>query len=81
MGEPFFWRKYHKIFTLRTTKFHFPKIYFDTKWTLFICLTTLNRVKLGRAVTFMKHLVSVVSLIFLPEYGRQFGIKSIWMKT
>ena len=24
----------------------------------------LNRVKLGRAVTFMKHLVSVVSLIF-----------------
>ena len=28
---------------------------------------TLNRVKLGRAVTFMKYLVSVVSLIFLPK--------------
>ena len=29
-------------------------------------LMTLNRVKLGRAVTFMKYLASVVSLIFLP---------------
>ena len=28
---------------------------------------TLNRVKLGRAVTFMKYLDSVVSLIFLPK--------------
>ena len=28
---------------------------------------TLNRVKLGRAVTFMKFLASVVSLIFLPK--------------
>ena len=28
---------------------------------------TLNRVKLWRAVTFMKYLASVVSLIFLPE--------------
>ena len=28
---------------------------------------TLNRVKLGHAVTFMKYFVSVVSLIFLPE--------------
>ena len=28
---------------------------------------TLNRVKLGRAVNFMKYLGSVVSLIFLPE--------------
>ena len=28
---------------------------------------TLNRVKLRRAVTFMKNLASVVSLIFLPE--------------
>ena len=28
---------------------------------------TLNRVKLGRAVTFMKNLASVVSLIFLPK--------------
>ena len=28
---------------------------------------TLNRVKLGRAVTFMKHLASVVSVIFLPK--------------
>ena len=28
---------------------------------------TLNRVKLGRTVTFMKHFASVVSLIFLPE--------------
>ena len=28
---------------------------------------TLNRVKLGRAVTFMKYLASVVPLIFLPK--------------
>ena len=28
---------------------------------------TFNRVKLGLAVAFMKYLVSVVSLIFLPE--------------
>ena len=28
---------------------------------------TLNRVKLGRAVTFMKYLTSIVSLIFLPK--------------
>ena len=28
---------------------------------------TLNRVKLGYAVTFIKYLASVVSLIFLPE--------------
>ena len=28
---------------------------------------TLNRVKSGRAVTFMKYFASVVSLIFLPE--------------
>ena len=28
---------------------------------------TLNRVKLERAVTFMKYLASVVSLIFLPK--------------
>ena len=28
---------------------------------------TPNRVKLGRADTFMKYLASVVSLIFLPE--------------
>ena len=28
---------------------------------------TLNRVKLGRAVTFIKCLASVVSLIFLPK--------------
>ena len=27
----------------------------------------LNRVKLGRAVTFMKHLASVVSLMYLPK--------------
>ena len=27
----------------------------------------LNRVKLGRAVTFMKYLASLVSLIFLPK--------------
>ena len=30
-------------------------------------LMTLNRVKLGRAVTFMKYLASVVSLIFLVK--------------
>ena len=34
---------------------------------------TYNRVKLGRAVTFMKDLESVVSLIFLPK-------TSIWYK-
>ena len=28
---------------------------------------TLNHVKLGRAVTFMKYFASVVSLIFLPK--------------
>ena len=28
---------------------------------------TLNRVKLGRAVTFMRYRASVVSLIFLPK--------------
>ena len=28
---------------------------------------TLNRVKLGRAVTFMKYLASVVSLIYLAK--------------
>ena len=28
---------------------------------------TLNRVKLGRAITFMKYIASVVSLIFLPK--------------
>ena len=28
---------------------------------------TLNRVKLGRAVTFMKYLASAVSLIFLSK--------------
>ena len=28
---------------------------------------TLNRVKLGRAVTFMKYRASIVSLIFLPK--------------
>ena len=32
-----------------------------------IRLMTLNRVKLRRAVTFMKNLASVVSLIFLPK--------------
>ena len=28
---------------------------------------TLNRVKLGRTITFMKYLAIVVSLIFLPK--------------
>ena len=28
---------------------------------------TLNRIKLGRSVTFMKYFASVVSLIFLPR--------------
>ena len=36
---------------------------------------TLNCVKLGRAVTFMKHLTSVVSLIYLAE--TLFWIKGI----
>ena len=35
---------------------------------------TLNHVKLERAVTFMKYLASVVSLIFLPK-------TLIWNKT
>ena len=35
---------------------------------------TVNRVKLGRAVTFMKYLARVVSLIFLSK-------TSIWNKT
>ena len=33
----------------------------------FFCLITLNRVKLRCAVTFMKYLASVVSLIFPPK--------------
>ena len=33
----------------------------------FICLITPNRVTLGRAVTSMEYLDSVVSLIFLPK--------------
>ena len=36
---------------------------------------TLNRVKLGRAVTFMKHIASVVSLIFLAKTFHVPGIK------
>ena len=32
-----------------------------------IGLTTLNRVKLGRIVTFMKYHACIVSLLFLPE--------------
>ena len=35
---------------------------------------TPNRVKLGRTVTFMKYLASIVSLIFLPK-------TLIWNKT
>ena len=34
---------------------------------------TPNRVKLGRAVTFMKYLTSVVSLIFLPKTLSKFS--------
>ena len=34
---------------------------------IFIRLVTLNCIKLGRTVTFMKYLASVVSLIFLPN--------------
>ena len=37
------------------------------KKTLFICIMTLNRVKIERAVTFMKYLADVVSLIFQPK--------------
>ena len=40
---------------------------------LFASRRTLNRVKLGRAITFMKYRASVVSLIFLPK-------NSIWNK-
>ena len=35
---------------------------------------TLNREKLGRELTFMKYLASVVSLIFLPK-------RLIWKKN
>ena len=35
--------------------------------SIFFCLMTLNRVKLGRGITFVKYLASVVSLIFLPK--------------
>ena len=38
--------------------------YFDIEWTLLIHLMNLNHLKLGRKVTFMKYLLSVVSLIF-----------------
>ena len=41
--------------------------YFDIYGILFICLMTLNRVKPGLAVKFMKYLANVVSLIFLPK--------------
>ena len=41
--------------------------FFNIERTLFICLMTLNRVKLGRAVHFMKCLASVISLIFLVK--------------
>ena len=34
---------------------------------IFIRLVTLNCIKLGRTVTFMKYLASVVSLLFLPN--------------
>ena len=40
---------------------------------------TLNRVKIGRAVTLMKYLASVVSLRFLPKaliWNHVSGIKS-----
>ena len=36
-------------------------------YSLFISLMTLNRVKLGHAVTFMKYLVSAISLIVLVK--------------
>ena len=41
--------------------------YFDIWWILFIHRMTLNRVKVGRAVTFVKYLSGVVSLMFLPK--------------
>ena len=37
------------------------------KLLLLAFFNRLNRVKLGRTVTFMKYLASVVSLVFLPE--------------
>ena len=48
-----------------TTESLWDNFYFDIKWVLFIRLMTLNGLKLGRAVTFMKYLASVTSLIFL----------------
>ena len=39
--------------------------YFHIWWALFIDLISLNHVKLGDKVTFVKHIASVVSLIFL----------------
>ena len=40
---------------------------YDSEYTLFIFLMALNRLKLGRAVTFLKYLAGVVSLIYLPK--------------
>ena len=44
-----------------------PPSNYAPEYTLFICLMTLNRVKLGRAVTFLKYLAGVVSLTYLPK--------------
>ena len=35
--------------------------------SIYLPNSTLNRVKLGHAVTFMNYFASVISLIFLPE--------------
>ena len=48
-----------------TTESLYNIFHFDIN--LFIRLMTLNRVKLWCAVTFIKYLASVVSLIFLPK--------------
>ena len=53
---------------------------YDSEYTLFICLMALNRLKLGRAVTFLKYLAGVVSLIYLPKILISINIIS-WEKN
>ena len=50
-----------------TTELLQHNFYFDIWWILFIRRMTLNRVKVGRAVSFVKYLSGVVSLMFLPK--------------
>ena len=51
--EQNFWRDLEFVF------------YFNIQWILFICLMVLNRLKLERAVIFIKYIASLVPLIIL----------------